>query len=231
VRNVSLAQLRADAQLFANQVTTALVSPAQLDRLINLRLARLYDLLIEAGGHEYYEQNVVLTTSPGSALIALPQDFYELLYIAARWSADSIEEIPALDHLADQIDYRILNSWAEAMPKCFRLQRSLIEFFPTPSASTTIELRYIPICPTLVDPLQSFDGVDGWEVLVSAGAAIDLCGLQALPTAYPAGLYAETMDRIEGLSRRRAAAHPPSIRDVHGRGGPGQWWRRLPRPV
>jgi len=38
--------------------------------------------------------------------------------------------------------------------------------------------------------------------------------------------------RIEGLAKDRAAANPPTIRDVRfGDDRPGRWWRRMPRPV
>lgn len=229
MKPVSLTQLRADTRLFANQRSTALVTDAELDRLLNLRLAALYDLFLEAGGHERYEQTATLSTTAGNQYVALPADFYELLTVIARWGAQDLEELDSLDHLGDQVQYRNFNTWAQFAPKAWRAQRTppLLEFFPTPNTVTTLEIRYVQVYPTLSDPAQTFDGVNGWEVMVSAGAAMDLLGLQGMPIGYAERLYAEAKDRIEGLAARRAAANPPTIRDVRGSVGRDSWWRRI----
>lgn len=227
---VSLAQLRADTLLFANQRSSSFVTPDELDRLINLRLARLYDLLVEARGHEYYESTATLATTPASAIVALPADFYQLITVLARWGPQELEEIDSLDHLGDQTVYRNWNQWAQYSPKAWRIRGQLLEFFPTPTAITTLELRYVPACPTLVEG-SSFDGVNGWEVLVASGAAMDLLGLQALPFGSAERIYAEAMERIRGLAADRAAANPVTIRDERFRGDRDTWWRRLPRAV
>lgn len=231
MRTVPLTTLRADSLLYANIRSVALVTPTELDRLINQALAEFYDLLVAARGHEYYEQPATLATAVNSAYIALPQDFYQLITLFARWSAQDLEEIESLDHLGDQVAYRNWNQWAQFSPKAFRLQRNLVELFPTPSAVTTMEVRYIPVCPTLSDPAQTFDGVNGWEKLVTSRVAMELLGLQALPMGFAQQVYEREKDRIEGLASERAAANPPTIRDVRFAPGRDSWWRRLPRAV
>lgn len=228
-RPVSLAQLRADVQLYANQRSTALITPTELDRLINLAITEFYDLLIAARGHEYFEQTATLSTTAGNAIVALPQNFYELLTVLANWGSQQLEELESLDHLGDQVSYRNWNSWAQFSPKAWRLRGQLLEFFPTPTSATVLEIRYIPACPTLTDPLQTMDGIGGWEKLIAARAAMELLGLQAMPMDFPREVYEREKDRIEGLAADRAAANGPSIRDVYGDSRNGSWWRRLPR--
>jgi hypothetical protein len=231
---VSLLEVRRLARLYANQRSTAFLDDTEWNTLINAARAELYDMLVESRGHEYFEQTATLATTSGSAILALPADFYELLSLILRWGATQLEELEALDHLGDQVPYREWNSWAQCSPKAFRIRGPLLELFPTPSAVTTVEMRYIPAVVALSSDAETFDSVNGWHKLVAARAAMEALGSQALPTAAAEKIYEREKDRIEGLASKRAAAHPSSIRDVRYGEGPGRggWWRRrrLPPP-
>lgn len=230
---VTLAETRDLSRVYANQRSTAFLSNAEWNTLINAARAEFYDLLVEMRGHEYFEQTATLATTPSSAILALPGDFYELLSLILRWSATQLEELEALDHLGDQIPYREWNSWAQWSPKSFRIRGPLLELFPTPSAVTTVEMRYIPAATVLVADGDVFDSVNGWHKLVAAKAAMEALGSQALPTTAVEKILASERERIEGLASKRAAAHPSSIRDVrYGLDGGRSWWRRrrLPPP-
>ncbi len=232
-RLVTLLQLRSDAKLYANERSSAFMSDSEWNRLVNMALAELYDLLVKARGHEYYEVSTELNTTAGSAIVALPQDFYELITLFARWNAspEGLEELDSLDHLGDQVDFRVLNTWTQFSPKAWRIRGQLLELFPTPSAVTTLEIRYVPAFQDLTADASTFDGVNGWEKLVTARAAMEALALQGLNAAGPSTIYQRERDRIEELAADRAAANPPTIRDVRGRGARGGWWSRLPWPT
>lgn len=229
---VSLATLRADTKTLANMRSTAFMTDAEVDRIINQARTELYDLLVELRGHEYFEEPITLSTTRGSAIVAFPSDFFEIITVIANWGAQQLEEIESLDHLGDQVDYRNWNEWAQWSPKAWRCRGQLLEFFPTPSAATQLEIRYVPVCRDLVGDADTMDGINGWDRLVSAKAAVEILGLQNLPASNAERVYAAARQRIEALASERAAANAPSIRDVrHGPSGARRgWWRRLPPP-
>jgi hypothetical protein len=165
---VTLLEVRNLAKLYSNQRSSAFMSDPDWDSLINAARAEFYDLLVDSRGHEYFEKTATLATTSGSAIVAMPADHYETLSILLRWGAQQLEEVDALDHLGDQVAYRNWNQWAYQSPKAFREQNQLYEFFPTPSAVTTLEIRYIPAAPILVGDSATFDGVNGWWKLVAA---------------------------------------------------------------
>lgn len=231
---VTLLTLRDTAKLFANQRSSAFLLDSDWDRLINLAGTDLYDLQVQLRGHEPFEKVASLSTTTGSAIVALPADWYETLTIILSWGAQQLEEVDSLDHIGDQVAYRNWNSWAQWSPKAWRQRGNLIEFFPTPSAATTIELRYIPTYQDLVSDASTLDGSNGWDEMISALAAMKALTLQALPTAGVEKIYAGVRERVELLAEKRAAANGPSIRDVrYGYNGRGSWWRRriLPPPL
>jgi hypothetical protein len=234
MRLVTLGQMRADTKMFANMRSSAFVSDAEVDRQINQSLAELWEMLVTSRGHEYACQVASLATTPGSAVLALPADHFEVLYVGLNWGSNQLEEVPALDHIGDQIGYREWGQWTQWSPKAFRERGQLIEFFPTPTAVTTVELRYLPASPVLVGDAATIDDVDGWSKLVSLRSAMELLILQNLPTTGVERLYEREKERVEGLAAKRAAAHPSSIRDVRFGmdNGRGNWWRRrrLPPP-
>lgn len=231
-RPVNLSDLRARSRLLANQRTAAFLTDSEVNGLVNDAIAELYDLLVSARGHEYYAQNIQLATSSGYQYVALPSDFYEALTLFANWGAQQLEELDSLDHLGDQVEFRNYATWAQYSPKAWRLtQGNRIELFPTPTAATNLELRYVPTFRALTDGGQTFDGVNGWDKMICARVAMEILGLQALPASVPAGIYERERTRIQELAGERAAANAPSVRDVRFRTNRDRFWRRLPYPV
>jgi hypothetical protein len=232
--NVTLADVRTLAKLYANQRSIAFMDDADWNSLITAARAELYDLLVELRGHEYFTKTGTLATTANSAIVALPADHYETLTIILAWGAQQLEEVGSLDHLGDQVAYRNWNSWTQGGPKAFRIRDQLIEFFPTPSAVTSLELRYIPTPVPFTNDASVFDSVQGWHKMVALRAALEALTLQSLPTAAVEKLYERERERVEGLAAKRAAANGQSIRDVrYGMDGGSNWRRRrwLPPPL
>src|SRR5690348_3999057 len=175
-RAVTLAQLRADVRLYADQrvpdEANAFVTATELNRLVNLQLAELYDLLVAARGHEYYAADSTIDLTPDTAEYDLPEDFYQLQSVAIEWAADDHEPVNALNHQQDI--WRFASSqqtWDRWTRKAYRIRNGSIEFFPTPRGAATVRLRYIPVHVDLAEDDDTFDGVNGWEKLVALGAA------------------------------------------------------------
>lgn len=230
MKTVSLDTLVQNARLYADlrgiDAPTGFIDAAEIARLVNLALAEFYDLLVSARGHEHYEIVAPITATPGVATIALPSDFYQLLSLHARWTNSQRELIEPLPSLKD-VHYFHLSGWAQQTPKCYRIRGSVIELFPTPSAATVFDLRYIPVCPTLNDSAPGvsdvFDGVNGWDRLIALRVAIDIRALNEKSISQINALYQIEKDRIEELASQRDASTPTRIRDASPECPPDPW--------
>lgn len=232
---VTLAQLRTLARVFANQRpagSNAFVIDADLNTIINLRIASLYDMLVAARGHEYYASDYTFTTANGTptySLAALTPPFYQLLDVRLNWDAQNIEAVQDTSVYQRSNYQNWLQAWSRWSPKAYRLRgvqaasASTLEFFPTPTVTVSCTARYIPAFVALPDDVTTFDSVNGWEVLVALGAAIDL-RMSAEKDYGPVGArYSEEFERIKGLADQRSANMPPRIVDVNPDVFLGEW--------
>lgn len=223
MRTVTLGRLRALARLYADErpeTGEGFIKTDELTQLVNYAIAELYELLIDAGGHEYYETvNTALVTTPGTATVTLPTDYFRLLSLYINWGARQLEPVDQLEHVDDRADFVNFGVWAKGNDKAFRIRGSrtapeVIEFFPTPTTATALEVRYVPTAPVLVNEMDTFNGVDGWEKMVALKAAAEIISIgRGSPTA-TLELYEREAARIQMMADKRAAAHPDRIRDV-----------------
>jgi len=225
MKPVSLATLIDNARLFADlrgaDAATGFVDAAEITRLANLALAEFYDLLVSARGHEHYETVSTVTATPGSPTITLPEDFYQLLALHAQWG-DQREPIEPLPSTKDVHRPR-LSGWGQQTPKYYRIRGPVLELFPTPTAATVFDVRYIPVCPTLDDLGQEFDGVNGWDRLISLRVAMDIRALNDKSIGQISGLYERERDRIEELASQRDGGTATRIRDASPEAPDNPW--------
>lgn len=220
MKQVTLATLIANARLFADlrgaDAATGFVDDVEITRLVNLALAEFYDLLVSARGHEHHQTVATLTATAGSAIVALPADFYQLLTLHAQWGNDR-EALKPLNSTHDVHAHRSA-PWTQSAGKRYRVRGSVLELFPTPTAATVLDIRYVPAAPTLSDSEPGvsdvFDGVNGWDRLIALRVAIDIRALNDKPSAALVRLYEQDRERIEEMAAQRDASAPLRIRDV-----------------
>jgi len=217
-RNTTLSQLRLDARLYADErpgSASSFISETECTRLVNLALTELYDMLVAARGHEYYETvDASISTVNGTATINLPSTLYQLLGVHLQWSATDLEPVPALEHIQDRHWLVNLSTWGQHSPKAYRLRGTVLEFFPTPKTATVVALRHIPAMTDLSADGDTFDGVNGWDKLVALRVAMEMRAINERPYGDLEKLYEREKDRIEGLAAERSAQAPKRIRDV-----------------
>lgn len=238
-RSVTRAVIRKNARLFADQRPgggSTFVADAEYNDLINLALADLYDRLLAARGHEYYETDLepptsgAITTANGTATYSLPDDFYQMLAVDLRWGT-RLEQVPALEHIADRARFNDA-PWDEGCGKAYRLRVALIEFFPTPTSAVPVVLRYVPTCPELANDSSTFDGVNGWDRAVSLSVAIQARAIEKVAAGDLRELYAAELERIDQMAADRVASVAQRVRDVDPEGlGTNPWPFGLPPPA
>lgn len=219
--SVTLATLVADARSYADQINSEFRTDTQIERLVNLKLAKLYDLLIAARGQDYYitDDTLSITAAAGSEY-SLASDFYQLKHVVLEWGSNQQETVRAVNSVAQRI--RLLNAddWAQWSRKGYRLRGTTIEFLPTPRSSVTCRYQYIPAFTFLTNDTPGttdvFDGINGWEELVTLGVAMDLMEMEEAGSGQRwAPQYAEQYERIAALAADRDADTPMQIQDVN----------------
>lgn len=215
-KTVALSQLRTDARLFADQRhggATPFISDTELNRLINLKLAELYDKLVMARGHEYYADEGTLSIVASTARYNLPATFYEMLSVTLEWGLRDHEPVADLAHVRHASEFRNWSTWSGWSPKAYRIRNAQIEFFPVPSSSVTARIQFVPAFTDLATDGATFDGVNGWDKLVTLGVAVEMRAIEQNDHADLDVLYGEQLERIEALAADRDA-NPKRVIDV-----------------
>jgi hypothetical protein len=229
-RTVSLAQLRTDARLYADQRpggANAFITDTELNRLINLKLAELYDALVSARGEDYYSKTTPLPgagprqTTAGASDYALPDDFFQLISVKIAWGASDWEEVPrrhTLDGSGFASDFGSAGTWQKWTRKGYQLAGGFLRLLPTPTTVTDYVLVYVPTCPELVNDVDTFDGINGWEKLVTLGVAIEMRAIEQNESADLERRYQEQTARVQAMADERIAGLPHHVIDVHPEG-------------
>jgi hypothetical protein len=227
---VTPAQLVADAYVYANmtQAANSFITPAQALRFVNLAASEFYDLLVAARGHEYYISEQTIPIISGTSRYALPSDHYETVSITLAWGTDQVEEVNDYSSVRDRWQFLNGLQWSQWADKGFRLRGGFIEFLPVPRSNVTATHQYIPCMPDMTIGGTSFDGVNGWERLVSLKAASDMLTASRKESADVDAKWGREYQRIQEMADARAAEHPDQIRDVFPERGYGAFSRFMP---
>lgn len=216
----------ANAYIVDSDATANAVS---LDTLVNLAIAKFYDMLVAARGHEYYAVDAAVAMVAGTAQYALPATFYQLLDARLEWDSLNFEPLHDTSQ-RERSDYVNWTTWGRWSPKAFRLigtqqaSSQTLELYPTPQLSgTTLRVRYIPQFAPLTDDATTFDSVNGWEKFIALAAAIDYRTAEGKDLGNLAALYQEELARIESMADKRAANFAPQIIDVYPENQPREW--------
>jgi hypothetical protein len=214
--------LRTDARLYADQRTgqnaTPFITDTELTRLVNMKARELFDLLVEARGSDYFATEATIAIVSGTSRYSLPADFYELSSVTLEWTTNDFELVLPIGTTRERINYQnqvgSQQPWTRFSWKGYKLRASQIEFLPEPTGDVTCRLQYVPVFTDLVADADTFDGINGWEKMVSIGVAIEMREIEKRPSAELARMYAEQLARIEALKTERDAEAPNEIVDV-----------------
>lgn len=243
--SVTNAQVRGLARLYADQrpggasafvPDLASSTTAGLNTLVNLAMAELYDLLVQARGQEYFLTTSTLALVSGTSLYSLPATFYEMSALVLEWGAQEHEPVEDLERTVTRTQFVNMQgpTWCPWSPKAYRLRGSQIELVPAPQGvMPTARLYYVPnyvqFDPTSASwDSQTFDGVNGWEKLPALRVAMELRAIEEQPYSDLEKLYERELARVEAMKTERDAARPKRIQQVYPERGGYLSGRRWP---
>jgi hypothetical protein len=210
--------LRTDARLYADQrpgSSSSFISDAELTRLVNIKGRELYDLLVEARGSAYYATEATIAIVGGTSRYDLPSNFYQLDSVTLEWTDQDHELMFTVGSTRLRIAYESTwHKWSRYDAKAYRLRASQLEILPEPSSDVTCKLQYVPVYVDLVNDADTFDGINGWEKMLTVGVAMEMREIEKRPSATLANMYAEQLARIDVMKSERDAEAPKEIVDV-----------------
>lgn len=209
-RTRTLSDLRTEIRERAD-VDSNYVGDAQLNRLINARLARVYRLLVSRN-KDLYVQSDDLAVVSGTASYAPTGDFWRVLGVDVLDGSDwrALQRFNFADRNRMQTTVTRLNTR-------YRVVNGEVRLAPTPNWSGTVRVWYIPTAPTLVDAPatpNTWEGWAGYEELAVVEAVIQLKSMQEEDTsAEQVERKALLADVFEACSDHDDA-NPDQVRDV-----------------
>ncbi len=212
-------RVRCDLPVFSSEtkITTAAIlsivqeSARELSALLNER-------------DWYFVSTAPLATVAGQAYVSLPTNFAALLRLA--WQKTPREVIALEAANLEQVrPTQIQDTWKTHVPE-YRLTGNTLEFFPTPDAIYTLELRY-STGAFLATSGDTLFGQIGWDTWCVYNACCVVC--QAHDRDY--ARFSDERDRklvdILRTSKRDKSgiSQPRDVRDSSYADPVGAWWR------
>lgn len=225
-RSRTLVNLRTDVRQRANLENSTFVTDAELNEYINQSIAELYDLLVQAQGHDYYLTSYTFNTADGTTDYTLPADFYQVISVRGSIRGANITFEPWQDWHRTLLEpipgYR-------GVPTSFRVRQGNITILPTPNGVYPVTMEYLPCSARLANDSDTWDGYNGWEEY-AIWRAVSYCqAKERTDPGFAMAQIAKLEDRIRRLAGNRNQFGPDKIRDVEAE-HPLYPWRKLPWP-
>lgn len=226
--DMSLAALRLAAQQRADRENSQFVTMPEWNSYINQSAFELYDLLTTVY-EDYNIAPVVSFTTDGSQQYDLPNGsnyssapaLYKLMGVdvGVGSSTNGWVTLKKFNFISRNryVFPQITSTYLGVFNMQYRMVGDKIMFIPTPQASQTIRLWYVPRMTSLLKDTDVLDGVSGWTEYVIVDAAIK--ALQKEESDVSALMAQKQMltERINGAAQNRDAGQPDTISNTRTR--------------
>lgn len=211
-------QMRTRARQLADMEGSEFVSETELKDIVNEQIAELWDILIEARGEEYARKEFpVFKTVVGQRQYLLPADYYRLTNVAAG-DGSLVRSLRRFEdrELGVLINIESGGGGWDIYRTMYAVIKDKLELRPVPQTAFDVHLHYLSKAPTLIDDLDEFDGINGWEKWVEVSSAIVMLEKEESDSSSLQMQLARVEARIRKLAPTRDQANPPRILDVRG---------------
>ncbi len=239
-----LAQIRLKAQQRADRVNSNFVTMSEWNSFINQSMFELYDLLITTYEDLYVAAPIQFVTNGTTFLYPLPNGsntFQNALNVGQTVTPPAFYKLIGVDLALQNANnayvtvpkFNFINRNRFVYPNNastiygvfnmqYRVMGSNIEFIPTPSASQSIRLWYIPrITELLQDTDITTVGISGWVEYIIVKAAYYALTKEESDTSSLVMQLGALNKRIEETAANRDVGMADTISDVRSTRGDG----------
>lgn len=234
---MTLGQIRLQAQLRADMVNSNFIKIPEWNTYINQALFELYDLLVTSY-EDYFVATPVTFNSDGTTyLFDLPNGvnysaaspFYKLIGVDLKLN-NATNAWVTLNHFnfINRNDFVYPNTSSTiygVFNLTYRVLGSKVEFIPTPSNGQTMRLWYIPRMTMLLrDSDTTTAGINGWIEYVIVRAAKYALDKEESDSSKLDTEILFLKKRIEDTAPSRDAGQPDTISNIRRTSGDGDGW-------
>lgn len=219
MRTITLGELKQKSRERADMVNSQFVKNSELVGLINDSITDLYDLLVDTY-EDYYIKEQSLTTVFGQDTYSLPDDFYKMRGVDYFLSPTEFLSVRPFQFTERNIFNRSLvyeSSYNAESRLRYRIVGNNIKFIPVPDVQKEIKFWYVPVSENLIDDIDTFDGINGYEELVIVDVAIKMLAKEESDTTQLERRYARLWKRVTDSAANRDAGESSRVSDVGNR--------------
>jgi hypothetical protein len=219
---VTLATLRARAQVRADMENSTFVTTANWNIWINAAADELYDLLVRKFNDRFTKSQAFVTVA-GTETYALPTDFYDLRGLELQVDGINWKTLRPFD-FANRNAYR--NAPNSPLPwhtdVRYWLKAAVFHILPVPTTVINGTVWYIPTRTQMASDSDTFDGVSGWEEYVVVDTAIRALAKEESDTSQLMAEKSALLERINRSASNRDAGMPRAVQDTQNLDR--EWW-------
>ena len=178
----TLAQMRAAILRKGDWVGSRKVTSAVVDAELNSALRELWNMMIERWA-DYYLTRTNIAATAAAETIALPATFYKFRKLELLVSG-AVDTAAARYYRCKPVDLEASHRYVYGATRRYRyrLAQGVIYLAPFTQQAETFRLHHIPCMVELVADGDTFDGVNGYEVIAEAIAVRNIRDSLDLPT-------------------------------------------------
>lgn len=230
---MTLGQVRTLAQQQADLQNNNFITLPEWNTYINQSYFELYDILVQKYGDDYFVTTPWQFLTTGAQFYTLPDGsstyptvvggstpalpFYKLkgIDLALNSNINSWVSLHRFDFISrNRYVYPNLTATFMGIVNLrYRLVGSQIEFIPTPQASQTVQVWYVPRMTQLLQDNDMLDGLSGWTEYVVVDAAIKAREKEESDVSVLMARKQALLMRIEEAASNRDAGLPDTISD------------------
>lgn len=192
-RTVTLRDIATRARIYADQrQSNGFINDDEMLLMLNDCYCELYDTLVGSYAN-YFSSTDTITLVAGTVDYSLPADFYKIIGVDFQISANN---------------FCTLMPFPEA-------ERNVNGYSTTAFPAGSIRLRYVPAATTFTSLDDEFDGISGWDRLLSLLVAIDIMDAEESETKPLTLKYQRTLARIMQMATDRDVGMPATVSDIY----------------
>lgn len=217
-----LTDLIADVRNRTNMETSTFVTNAEITEYLNQEIAELWARLVQGSGAPHYRSLYSIAVTPAQTLYPLPGDFWQVQGVEATINSVAVMIRPFMprEHAAQSRigTYPFPYPYSDYIR--YRVQADNIEFLPA-TQTFTATLFYTACAPRLVNPTDTFDGFNGYEMAPIYGACATVREKEETDPSFFLSQRERLYQHIDSLAAQRDASEPERVQDVSGSGFTG----------
>lgn len=229
-RTRTLTLMRTDIRQLTGHESSTFVTDSELTRRINLSIAALYDLLVECRGEQWYAERSSITATANTAITAIGStasaegEGSSLLRVISMETTigETVVEIKPLPDWRTRLAFGRPLAWTEyGGGQYYTLENDStgvnVRWWPTPTATHTVTMTWIPCAAELSADGDTFDGINGWEDWVVHDVGVYVLQKEESDPSVLMAERAKIEARIRKLAKGRdhnVAARPRDVRSM-----------------